>query len=516
MFDRKRPGTFFLTLLLIFVPSAAAVAGTVQGQIRYENLAIQSALVAIAGQQALTAGDGRYSIEAVPAGTRTITVTAGGYRTERRQIEVPATGVVTQDFQLNLDLLFADQVVVTGTYSPRTKRESSVAITTVNDQQIAARQPRNTADLLRVVPGFYVESSGGEVGNNLWARGLPADGSYRYVALMEDGMPVYDATELFFVNADIFLRVDENIAEMEAVRGGNSALFGSNAPGGVVNFISKVGAQEAATTLKFTAGTDGLARVGFQHGGPLTERWTYNIGGFYRYDQGVRDPGFPASEGGQLKLNLTRQLDRGYLRVYGKYLNDSNIFYLPLPFQAGGDFVQGFPLDGTLATPEANFLRVPLPNQQGTLELPLQDGQRQNGFWIMGEIFLDLPGGWSLQNMARGMSVDHQWNALVPFDMVRPETFAGDFVPAGGSFRYSFVNHDQPFSAPNDLLLVAGLWHVEKPMSSFSDQLQFTRRIEAAGARHSVALGGYFSHYRADNTWYFTNILTDEIGKAHV
>ena len=56
------------------------------------------------------------------------------------------------------------------------------------------------------------------------------------------------------------------------------------------------------------------------------------MGGFYRYDHGVRDPGFPGIRGGQLKANVTRLLDNGYLRFSVKYLDDRNQFILPLPF----------------------------------------------------------------------------------------------------------------------------------------------------------------------------------------
>ena len=507
MSKRSLPRLLSLGLALALLPSAAWAAASLSGTVTAEGAPVAGASVYVAEALAQSGADGRYTVDPAPAGDQTLVVFKEGFRTVTQTLSITADRALTQDFTLEPDLLYSDSVTVTGTRNPLTKRESSVAITTLTEDQIDARAPRSTADLLKVIPGFYVESSGGEVGGNLFARGMPADGSYRYVALMEDGMPVFDATELSFVNADIFVRADETVQELEAVRGGNSALFGSNAPGGVINFISRTGGATPDTRLKLTAGTDGLWRAGFDTGGPLAESWTYNIGGFYRYDEGVRDPGFPASEGGQVKFNLTRNLDKGYLRLFGKYLNDQNIFYLPLPFRAGSDqqFVSGFPFDGTLTTNEGNHVTVPRPNQNGALTLPLDQGQRQEEFSFAGELSIELGNGWLLNNMARALDMDHSWNAVVPFDLVGVNDFAAGFTPQGGSFSYSFTNHADAFTTDNGLLLTAGLWHVEKPMRSFADQFQLTKSFD----QHQFSVGSYVAHYNVDQVWYFNDILTD-------
>ena len=329
---------------------------------------------------------------------------------------------------------------------------------------------------------------------------------------MEDGMPVYDSTELFFVNADIFVRVDENVSNIEAIRGGNSALFGSNAPGGVINFISKTGGLTEETSLKLGFGTNGLWRTDFNHNGALNDNWYYSVGGFYRIDDGARDPGFTASQGGQLKFNLTRNLDSGFFRIYGKTLNDRNVFYLPLPFQNGSEdeFVSGFPSDGTLTTPEGNFLRVPTPLGNGQFEMPLEDGQKQKLSSFMAELNLDLNSGWNLQNKLRYMEVKHSWNAILPFDTINDADFAAGFVGEGETYAFSYTNHDEPFTnSTNNLLALSGLWHVEKPMENISNEFQLKKDWEVGGNTHQVQFGTYLSHYTADNLWFWQDILTD-------
>ena len=379
-----------------------------------------------------------------------------------------------------------EEIVVTGTRTPERKLEASTAITTLNAVEIEARAPRSTADLIKVVPGFYVESSGGEVGGNLFARGLPADGSYRYVMLMEDGMPVYDSTELPFVNADIFVRIDENVARLEAVRGGNAALFGSNAPGGVINFLSRTGGPELNGTFAAMIGTDLINRYGLNLNGPIGDEWRFSAGGFYRYDDGVRDPGFAASKGGQFKGNITRLFDNGHVRLYAKYLDDRNVFYLPLPIRGTFDsrgkltdtgFVPGFPSDGTLTSEEGVDARVPLPGGAGPLTLPLDDGQKQVGGMAMVEAAFTFGDGWEVQDKLRYMNVDHSWNAMLPSDLRDADDWAQRFVadtPGGASYRLTCTNVDDG-GAPavfgsaacptaNGLVNLGGQWSVEKPM----------------------------------------------------
>jgi len=59
-------------------------------------------------------------------------------------------------------------------------------------------------------------ATGGTTQGNVFARGIIQDGGYRYVTLMEDGIPIYPVSELSFYNPDQFVRVDETIDHVEA------------------------------------------------------------------------------------------------------------------------------------------------------------------------------------------------------------------------------------------------------------------------------------------------------------
>ena len=73
-------------------------------------------------------------------------------------------------------------------------------------------------------------------------------------------------------------------------------------------------------------------RVDANFGGPLAKNgWFYNIGGFYRYDEGARHVDFNWATGGQVKFNLQKNHRNGYFKFYGKYLNDKVNRWTGLP-----------------------------------------------------------------------------------------------------------------------------------------------------------------------------------------
>jgi outer membrane receptor protein involved in Fe transport len=495
------------------VAQDAGQTGTVTGQVTDERGAgISGAQVFLVqppiGTQ--TGSEGNYTLQRVPAGTQTLRVRMLGFRPDSVTITVEPGGTVSQNFTLSRDPLQLTEMVVTGTQTPRQNLAASVAVTTLSAQEVEQAAPRSTTEMLRYVPGFTrVESSGGEVNQNISMRGILG---VEYVMFMEDGMPVFPTMHTFFMNADNLFRFDTNIERMEVVRGGASALFGSNTPGAIVNFINKTGGDQFGGTTRVTGGTQEYARYDLDVNGPLGEDWRFNAGGFYRYDHGVRDPGFTGIRGGQLKANLTRQLDNGYIRASVKHINDRNQFILPLPLTNPDDptYVEGFSNYGAMNTPEGLDLEVPTPD--GTLRLPLDNGLRTDATWFTVDAAFDLANDWRIQNTAQVMQNDQEWNALLGNNVVTAADYlAGLGLPAGTTAQLFYTNHVDaagsrlPYDNPNGLVALAGEWHVNKPISAIHDQIQLRRQF----GRHSFAAGAYLAHYTQQNNWNFTDVLTD-------
>ena len=271
--------------------------------------------------------DGNFTINNLENATYTFIASYIGFKTVEKQVVIDGKDIKNLAFVLDEDFMALDAIVITASGNPRTKLESSIAITTIGAKQIEAQSPNSTADLLQSIPGFLVENSAGEIGNNLFARGIPSAGAYEYVQFQEDGLPVFEDGALQFANVDTFQRLDATTKTVEAVKGGTASIYATGAPGGIINFISKTGQNEFKGTSKLTVGDFGLVRTDFNVGGAIVEdKLFYNVGGFYREDDGIRNTGFKANRGGQMKFNMTYKFDKGYARINYKKLNDRNVF----------------------------------------------------------------------------------------------------------------------------------------------------------------------------------------------
>ncbi len=267
-----------------------------------------------------------------------------------------------------------------------------------------------------------------------------------------------------------------------------------------------------------TGGTEGLGRYDVDVNGPIGDQWRFNVGGFYRYDHGVRDPGFPGVRGGQFKGNITRLFDNGYVRFSAKVINDRNQFILDLPFEnpSNPHFVPGFGTYGSMNTNEALGLTVPTPN--GSLALPLDNGLRTAATWFTADVGFDLKNDWHIRNSAQVMNNNQEWNALVPSNAMTVNDFvtgpkgqAALGLPAGSTIQLFYTNHFDasgnplPFNTPNGLVAPGQDIHVGKPLSAFQDQISLNKTFGIA----NVSAGGYLANYTQTNNWYFTQVLTD-------
>lgn len=443
----------------------------------------------------LTRADGTYVLEVEP-GEHTIQVTMLGYATQSASATVAAGQEVTLDFTLARDALALQEIVVTGTRTARPQQEATVAIGVITREQLQRAQPQSVAEALRSIPGFHAEEGGGEVAVNAFVRGLPSPGGFQYVTLQEDGMPIRsipDAGAAFSVE-DVFFRQDLNVRSVEVAKGGASTLFGVNAPGGIINYRSRTGGDVLRSTLKFTAGQTDLYRLDFNTNGPLGEDYRFNVGGFYRYDEGPRRSGLP-TEGLQLKGNLTRLLDRGRLRFHFKYLDDKVQFFLPIAHNSQ-TLEPAIRPEGTHNSAAAADFAVPTPND-GLFRSTMGNGVLTRGMSAMIEYASEFGDGWSIENKARWSDWYHEFNIFIPFVAESPDSVAAPYLTNPGDRAvYSFANTGG--QATPKAVMPQGVWALIRPTKGFADQLTVRKQLEAGDWQQELSLGMYVS--RSDLT----------------
>lgn len=328
--------TFLLSLCFILF-SIGLFAQQVSGTIKDNSDApVVGASVLVKGTSngTVTDNNGSFTLNNVAKGS-TLVVSFVGFKTQ----EVNADGSLSLTLEEG-DAL--DEVVVTGVFDPRTRMQASVAISTLSSIQLDRIVSSSSVDLLKNIPGVYVNSAKGEVGSSVYTRGLNYNGGFFYVSMQEDGLPVMGISGL--VNPDAYLRADATIQRVEVVRGGTASILGPNAPGGIFNYVSKKGGQTLAGEVRTRVGLEGngknvYARGDFNIGGPLSKdkSLTFNVGGFYRNADGPKNPGYKLSYGGQIKANVVKQYKSGSIKVYAKVLDDNTA---PFEFTPTVDFAK--------------------------------------------------------------------------------------------------------------------------------------------------------------------------------
>lgn len=338
----------------------------------------------------------------------------------------------------------AADTVTTGVAKGRDRLDSATSTSVLREAEIAKLAPRSVGELLRDIPGVLAEAPNGESIANITIRGLPLSSSgAKFVQLQEDGLPVMEFGDIVGASSDSFLRVDLNLAQVEAIRGGSASTFASNSPGGLINFISKTGEQDGGA-LALTAGLDyEQYRADFDYGGHVSSNVRFHVGGFYRQGEGPRHIGFDGQRGGQIKANVTREFANGYIRVYGKYLDDRSPFYDSVPLRVTGTdadpklaAVPGFdPTHGTLSTRALQAVTL-LDEQNQPIREDIRDGQRVKETSVGLEAQFALS-DWTVTERFR--VAGRSGGLIGPFSSLylSPAAALTRLGATGGSFRYA-------------------------------------------------------------------------------
>ncbi|RAI00304.1 TonB-dependent receptor [Acuticoccus sediminis] len=157
-----------------------------------------------------------------------------------------------------------EEIVVTSNLTPTAERAVGSAVTIIDETELEDRKVRVVADVLRTVPGVTVNRTG-VVGNQTQLRIRGAESNQTLV--MIDGIEVNDpsgGSEFDFAHL-----LTQGVARIEVLRGPQSALYGSDAIGGVVNIVTRRADGTPTASGFFEGGTRATASGGLSAGGSV-------------------------------------------------------------------------------------------------------------------------------------------------------------------------------------------------------------------------------------------------------
>jgi outer membrane receptor protein involved in Fe transport len=155
-------------------------------------------------------------------------------------------------------------VIVTASKSLEKRVEAPLAISVLGPNLVRQTSAPRIDYLLNKVSGVYMPSIGGEQHMMSIRQPISLKGLYLY---LEDGLPIR-TSGLFSSNALIEIN-NANIHAIEVIKGPASALYGAEAIGGVVNFLSPPPVLKKEATLSAQVNSTGFKKIDFHIATPL-------------------------------------------------------------------------------------------------------------------------------------------------------------------------------------------------------------------------------------------------------
>ena len=416
-------------------------------------------------------------------------------------------------------------VVVTANAGGVKKIDASYNVVVADREQIRNANPKSTADLLKISPGIWPESSGGQTGANIEIAGFPGGGDAPFFTMMVNGTPLYGMPSLSFMDSSSLFRLDDTIQRVEIVQGGPGAIFGPGQMGATANFILRQGTEVPSGDIGVTYGSEGLYRVDGFYGFPIAENWYGSIGGFYRRSDGVRDPQYPSDNGGQLTATVTHDMDNGTLMFWARSLDDKNQYITPTALiQGSGSNYSSFPgidaLTGTYYSKAIQHVQVPGP-YGNMLNANLANGRGGKLNYFGGTYSADF-GDWKVDDHFVVGGGQLNTNALFSGPNPKPLSYylygCNTAQPAGYCVGGNAVDSDNlglPANANvqanyvgggavplNQSVIHQGWWYIQKQLHTFNNDFRLSKELFDG---NTLTAGLYFARSTDNDNWSLGN-----------
>lgn len=179
-----------------------------------------------------------------------------------------------------------EKVVITSTQEETSIYNLAESVGVVSKQDILNISPSHPSEILNRTPGVYINNLGGE--GHMTAIRQPISTSAVYLFL-EDGIPTRP-TGFFNHNGLYEVNIPQS-ERLEVTKGPGSALYGSDAIGGVINSISAKVPENKQSKIDTELGENGWQRFLFSAGAPINPYSGGAISINYTDNEGFRDDG---------------------------------------------------------------------------------------------------------------------------------------------------------------------------------------------------------------------------------
>ncbi|MCU0239057.1 MAG: TonB-dependent receptor [Pyrinomonadaceae bacterium] len=246
----------FLTfILLAFSFSVFAQTKEISGQVTDQNSdAVAGASVILRNKTTgldriiVTDVDGNFKFSSLSEGQFEVTIVAEGFQRVTKKVESNQI-----NFKLEVTSVKAETTIYSGSRQEELREDLNTKVDVVTRQQIQDSGYETVGEVLKEIPGV-ITRRGSETGTSSGAEGEQNQGiGSRQSLVLIDGFPVTNARGIKSGNINLDRQSTARIEQVEVVKGAASALYGSDAIGGVVNLITR----DPRKPFEFSASTSG-------------------------------------------------------------------------------------------------------------------------------------------------------------------------------------------------------------------------------------------------------------------
>lgn len=180
-----------------------------------------------------------------------ITVTAVGYATQQIPISHKNSITILLDQQAGS----MQQVIVSANRQVQRRSEAPVAISTINTALIRDTKATTIDQLVNKTPGVFMVSLGSEQHMMSIRQPMSTKGLYLY---LEDGVPIR-TSGIFNHNALLEMNMTA-VKSIEVIRGPSSSIYGAEAIGGAINFITRANPVSPMARIEVQGNNTGYRR----------------------------------------------------------------------------------------------------------------------------------------------------------------------------------------------------------------------------------------------------------------
>ena len=180
-----------------------------------------------------TDATGHFHLNNLPTGKLTIVAQSIGYMSQEKIVDVEKGKMIELNFEIEEDAIMLNDVVVSANKNQTSRMEAPVVVGVISPKTFENTNSVCLAEGLNFQPGLRLETNCQNCGfQQVRINGL--EGSYSQILI--DGRAVSSALSQVYGLEQIPVNMIEKV---EVIRGGGSAIFGSNAVAGTINILTR-------------------------------------------------------------------------------------------------------------------------------------------------------------------------------------------------------------------------------------------------------------------------------------